>query len=178
MAFEFWIPVDSVFDSVFPSIRHLNWMDKITSHIIQMNLNPQSLNSRISDVRASNSKSSDSKVSEASDTWVSEASDSRASKVSNRALGLKSFHLGGSGPESFSGFDFPGLWLRPVSYWASERLIHDPTITLQFPCLKDYGNFPVPEEWIKFFRPTPIPGHGGLCRFGQVRDLVEKVNFD
>ena len=56
-------------------------MDKIASHIIQMNLNPQSLNSRVSDSEASNLK-----VSEASDTWVSEALDSRVSKASNRVL--------------------------------------------------------------------------------------------
>ena len=65
MAFEFQIPADSVSDSVFLGTRHLNWIDKITSHIIQMNLNPQSLNFRVSD-----------------------------SKVSNRVLGLRSFRLG------------------------------------------------------------------------------------
>jgi hypothetical protein len=40
MAFEFRIPADSVFDSVFPGARHLNLMDKIISHIIQKNSNP------------------------------------------------------------------------------------------------------------------------------------------
>jgi hypothetical protein len=40
MAFEFRIPTDSVSDSVFPSARHLNLMDKIISHRIQKNLNP------------------------------------------------------------------------------------------------------------------------------------------
>jgi hypothetical protein len=39
MAFEFRIPADSASDSVFPGARHLNLMDKIISHIIQMNLN-------------------------------------------------------------------------------------------------------------------------------------------
>ena len=104
MAFEFRIPTDSVFDSVFPGARHLNWMDKIISHIIQTNSNPRFLNSRVSDIRASNSK-----VSEASDTWVSEASDSRVSEISNRVLGLGSFRLGGSGLETFLGSDFPRL---------------------------------------------------------------------
>ena len=95
-------------------------MDKITSHVIQMDSNFRSLNSRISDARASDSKSLDSKVSEASDTWVSEASDSRASEVSNRALGLGSFllesekRLEGLGLRhsralTFLGFDL-GLW--------------------------------------------------------------------
>jgi hypothetical protein len=40
MAFEFRILVDNVSDSVIPGARHLNLMDKITSHIIQMNSNP------------------------------------------------------------------------------------------------------------------------------------------
>ena len=83
MAFELQIHVDSVFDSVFQGIQHLNWMDKITSHIIQMDLNPQSLNSKVSDIRVS-----DSEVSEASNTWVLKVSYSRASEASNRVLGL------------------------------------------------------------------------------------------
>ena len=40
MAFEFRIPVDSLSDSVFLDARHLNFMDKIISHVIQMNSNP------------------------------------------------------------------------------------------------------------------------------------------
>ena len=85
-------------------------MDKITSHNIQMNLNPRSLNFGISDIRAS-----DSKVSRASDVWLSEASDSKVSEVSSRGLGLGSFLLEFEkrsrrlGPETFSGFDFLGL---------------------------------------------------------------------
>ena len=85
-------------------------MDKITSYNIQTNLNPQSLNSKISDIGAS-----DSKVSRASDAWVSETSDSKVSKVSSRGLGLGSFLLESEkrsrrlGPETFLGFDFPGL---------------------------------------------------------------------
>jgi hypothetical protein len=41
-------------------------MDKITSHVIQINIDPQSLNSRVSDTRALDLEASDSKVSEAS----------------------------------------------------------------------------------------------------------------
>ena len=55
-----------------------------------MNLDPQSLKFRVSDIRVSNSKASGSEVLEVSDTWVLEASDSRASDVSNRVLGLGS----------------------------------------------------------------------------------------
>jgi hypothetical protein len=40
LAFEFRFPADRVSDSVFPDDRHLNWMDKITSHVIQMDLIP------------------------------------------------------------------------------------------------------------------------------------------
>jgi hypothetical protein len=40
MAFVFRILADNVSDSVFSGTRHLNLMDKIISHIIQMNLNP------------------------------------------------------------------------------------------------------------------------------------------
>ena len=85
-------------------------MDKITSYNIQTNLNPRSLNFRISDIGAS-----DSKVSRASDAWVLEASDSKVSEVSSRGLGLGSFLLESEkrsrrlGPETFSDFDFPGL---------------------------------------------------------------------
>jgi hypothetical protein len=46
MAFVFRIPTDNVSDSVFSSARHLNLMDKIRSHIIQMNSNPLSPISR------------------------------------------------------------------------------------------------------------------------------------
>ena len=85
-------------------------MDKITSHNIQTNLNPRSLNFEISDIGAS-----DSKVSRALDTWVSEASDSKVSEVLSRGLGLGSFlHESEKrsqrlGPETFSGVDFPRL---------------------------------------------------------------------
>ena len=85
-------------------------MDKITSYNIQTNLNPRSLNSRISDIRASNSK-----VSKALDAWVLEALDSKISEVSSRGLGLGSFLIESGkrsrslGPETFSSFDFPGL---------------------------------------------------------------------
>ena len=73
MAFEFRIHVDSVFDSVFLGAQHLNFMDKIISHVIQMNSNPRSLNSRFADVKGSDLEASDLKVSEASNKWVSEA---------------------------------------------------------------------------------------------------------
>jgi hypothetical protein len=75
MAFEFRIPADRVSDSMFPGARHLNRMDKITLHVIQMDSNPQSLNFRVLDTRASNLEVSYSKVSKASDTWVSEVLD-------------------------------------------------------------------------------------------------------
>ena len=68
----------------------LNWMDKITSFIVQKNLNPQSLNSKVLDTRASDLEASDSKVLEGLDTWVSEASDSSVSEVLNRVLSLGS----------------------------------------------------------------------------------------
>ena len=73
-------------------------------------MNPRSLNSRISDIGAS-----DSKVSRASDAWVSEASDSKVSEVSSRGLDLESFLLESEkrsrslGPETLSNFDL-GLW--------------------------------------------------------------------
>jgi hypothetical protein len=54
-----------VYDSVFSGVRHLNWMDKITSQVIQMDSNFRSLNSRVSDVRVSNSRALDVRVSEA-----------------------------------------------------------------------------------------------------------------
>ena len=60
-------------------------MNKITSHNIQTNLNPRSLNSEISDIGAL-----DSKVLRASDVWVSEASDSKVLEVSSRGLDLVS----------------------------------------------------------------------------------------
>jgi hypothetical protein len=40
MAFEFRILVDRISDSVFPGVRPSNWMDKIASHVIQMDSNP------------------------------------------------------------------------------------------------------------------------------------------
>jgi hypothetical protein len=109
MAFEFRILVDNVYDLVIPGARHLNLMDKIISHIIQKNLNPRSLNSRVSDVRASDSEVLDSKVSEASDSWVSEASDSRVSEVSNSSPWSRIRDMvseaRGLRPEMFLGFD-------------------------------------------------------------------------
>jgi hypothetical protein len=108
MAFEFQIPIDKVSDSVFPGARHLNLIDKITSHVIQVDSNIWSPNSKVSDTRASASEVSNLKVSEASDTWVSEVSDMSLG-------GLESFHLGSKtwsrrpGLEMFSGSDFPGL---------------------------------------------------------------------
>jgi hypothetical protein len=95
LAFEFRFPADRVSDSVFSGARHLNWMDKIASHVIQMDSNSQSLNSRVSDTRISDTRASDSEVS---DSMVLEASDmkglgglrheSRTSRI--RALGLGS----------------------------------------------------------------------------------------
>ena len=35
--FEFRILVDNIFDSLFPGIGYLNWMDKIISYNIQTN---------------------------------------------------------------------------------------------------------------------------------------------
>ena len=96
----------------------MNWMDKIISHIIQMNSNPQSLNSRVSDIRAS-----DSKISEASNTWVSEASDSRVSEVSTRVLGLRSFCLGfKTWSQRLGDQDVLGLLLSWALTWACELL--------------------------------------------------------
>jgi hypothetical protein len=40
MAFVFRIPADNISVSMFPGARHLNLMDKIRLHIIQMNSNP------------------------------------------------------------------------------------------------------------------------------------------
>jgi hypothetical protein len=51
MTFEFRIPTDSISNSVFPSIRHLNLTDKIISHVIQMNSNLRSLNYSSLDLR-------------------------------------------------------------------------------------------------------------------------------
>ena len=85
-------------------------MDKITSYNVQMNLNLRSLDSRISDIGAS-----DTMVSRASDAWVSEASDSKVSEVLSRGIGLGSSLLEfeersrSLGPETFTGFDFFGL---------------------------------------------------------------------
>jgi hypothetical protein len=77
----------------------------------------------------------------------------------SEARGLRK-GIGGSRTETFSGFDTSGPWLGPVNYWAySVRLIHDPIVTPQFPCLEDYGNFSVPEEWIKLSRHTLTPWH-------------------
>jgi hypothetical protein len=67
LAFEFRFPADRVSDSMFSGAQHLNWIDKIASHVIQMDSNSQSLNSTVSDTRASDSKVSDSMVSKASD---------------------------------------------------------------------------------------------------------------
>jgi hypothetical protein len=40
MAFEFRILVDRISNLVFPGDRLLIWMDKIASHVIQMDSNP------------------------------------------------------------------------------------------------------------------------------------------
>ena len=40
MVFVFQIPIDDVFDSVIPGACHLNFIDKIKLHVIQMNSNP------------------------------------------------------------------------------------------------------------------------------------------
>ena len=81
---------------MFPRARHLNLMDKIRSHIIQMNSNPRSLSSRVSDARTSNSGVSDSEVLEALDS----GSQIRVLRVSDPRPVLR-----GSGPETFLGFD-------------------------------------------------------------------------
>jgi hypothetical protein len=78
----------------------------------------------------------------------------------------------------FLGFDFPRLRLGLVNYWACQRLIHDPTVTPQFSCPNDYGNFGVPKEWIKLSMSTLISGLGFLLRLDQFRGLVEKINFE
>jgi hypothetical protein len=68
-------------------------MDKITSHVIQMDPNPRPLNSRDSNTRASDSEVSDLKVLEALDAWVSEVSNpspwSRIRDVVSKAQGLR-----------------------------------------------------------------------------------------
>jgi hypothetical protein len=40
MVFVFRIPANNISDSVIPDVYHLNFMDKIRSHVVQMNLNP------------------------------------------------------------------------------------------------------------------------------------------
>jgi hypothetical protein len=85
---------------VFPGAQHLNWMDKVTLHVIQMDSNFRSLSSRVSSVRVSNVRFSNLRalyigVLEVSDTWVSEDSDS--SPYSRNSLGDQR-------SETFSGF--------------------------------------------------------------------------
>jgi hypothetical protein len=90
-------------------------MDKITSHVIQMDSNPQSLNFRVSDTRASNSEVSDSKVSKALDTWVSELSDmslggpESESMVSDPSVSDPRPGLGGRGLRCYRALTFLGL---------------------------------------------------------------------
>jgi hypothetical protein len=91
LAFEFRFPANRVSDSVFPGDRHLNRMDKFTSHVIQMDSNSRSLNSRVSDARALDSEVSDSIVSEASDT-KGLGHESRTPRI--RVLGLGGSRLG------------------------------------------------------------------------------------
>jgi hypothetical protein len=57
------------------------------------------------------------------------------------------------------------------------RLIHDPTVTPQFPCLEDYGTSSVLEEWIKLSRHTQILRHGWSSSHDRIRGLVEKINL-
>jgi hypothetical protein len=123
MAFVFQIPVDYVSDYVFPGARHLNLIDKIRSHAIQMNSNPLSLNSRVSDARALNSEVSNSKVLEASDPEVSNSSPWPRILPSQ----IRGLILEAQGPEVFLGFGFLGFRFGLVNYWAYQSLIHDPT---------------------------------------------------
>jgi hypothetical protein len=82
---------------VFPGDRHLNRMDKFTSHVIQMDSNSRSLNFRVSDARALDSEVSNMSLGcLESESLVSEA----------QGLGRG---LGGSRPEAFSGSDMSGL---------------------------------------------------------------------
>jgi hypothetical protein len=75
--------------------------------------------------------------------------------------------LGGPEPEMFLGFDFPGLRLGLVNYWACQRLIHDPIVTPKFPCLDDYENSSVLIKWIKLSRTNLISGLGLFSRLDQ-----------
>jgi hypothetical protein len=90
---------------VFPGAQHLNWMDKITSHVIQMDSNSRSLNSRVSDARASDSEVSDSMFSEVLDIGLGHL-ESRSFVLEARGL---RWGLCGLRPETFSGFDMSGL---------------------------------------------------------------------
>jgi hypothetical protein len=98
---------------VFPGAQHLNWMDKVTLHVIQMDSNFRSLSSQVSGVRVSNvwcsnSRALDIGVSEVLDTWVSEDSD--LSPYSRNSLGDRR-------SEMFSGFRL--AWALT---WASKLL--------------------------------------------------------
>jgi hypothetical protein len=73
-------------------------------------------------------------------TWVLEVSNS------NPWSQIQDVVLEARGLEKFSGSNLNGLSHGPVSGWAGVRLIHDPTVTPQFPCPEDYGNSSVPEE--------------------------------
>jgi hypothetical protein len=102
-------------------------MGKIASHIIRMNLNPRSLNSRISDIKASDSKvsdASDTRVSEASDTWASEAADTWVLEGLGRVglgdlghMGLGCVGLRGVESRLARAFDIFGPRLGPVGLW-------------------------------------------------------------
>jgi hypothetical protein len=72
-------------------------MDKITSHVIQMDSYSRFLNSRVSDARASDPKDSDSMVLEASDMKGLGGLEHRSQTSRIRVL-----CLGGSRPETGS----------------------------------------------------------------------------
>ena len=98
--------------SMFPRARHLNLMDKIRSHVIQMNSNSWSLNSRVLDVGTLNSEASDSRVSDSSPS----------SQIQDLCLG--SFCFGseiwsrGSEPEIFLGFVLGWWTIGPDKGWS------------------------------------------------------------
>jgi hypothetical protein len=96
---------------VFPDARHLNWMDNITSHVIQIDSNFRSLTSKVSDTRASDLDVSDSMVLEASDTKGLGGLRHLGHEylVSNSSASNPRRGLGGSRLETFSGFDLCGL---------------------------------------------------------------------
>jgi hypothetical protein len=86
-------------------------MDKITSHIIQMNSNPRSPNSRVSDIKGLGFRG----LGLEGLGGFEHVGFEGVGLESLRGLESKSFvsdlrpGLGGSGPETSLGFDFPGL---------------------------------------------------------------------